>query len=220
MTYTPKEYWIEQGKVYKKNFDYNKKFQVQEQILIDYLRKNIFSEYSHTSPINILELGCGFGRITKLILSNFPSIKEYVAVDISPDQVSNAKEYVKLNDLAKNIEVKFIVSDIQSLDLDKNNYYDLVLSCEMLLHILPTEIKEVIIKMVNLSKKHILNVDWYETNPKKKAPHNFVHQYPEMYRSISSIKEVNQVPITKKGFLSNLDVKQSIFHAAKADSYI
>ena len=64
---------------------------LQEQILVEYLRKNI-------SFSTVLEVGCGFGRITKIILSNFPEVTEYVAVDLSPDQIENARNYVMGSD--------------------------------------------------------------------------------------------------------------------------
>ena len=78
------------GKTYKEQFRYNKKFELQEQILIDYLKKNIII----TSSLTVLEVGCGFGRITKLLLQNFPNIREYLAVDLSPHQIENAKQYI------------------------------------------------------------------------------------------------------------------------------
>ena len=82
---------------------------LQEQILVEYLRKNI-------SFSTVTEVGCGFGRITKIILSNFPEVTEYVAVDLSPDQIENARNYVMGSD--KRGVLKFIVSDIQSLEMN------------------------------------------------------------------------------------------------------
>jgi SAM-dependent methyltransferase len=216
-TYNPQQFWTEQGKTYKEQFRYNKKFELQEQMLIDYLKKNV-SSFS-----TVLEVGCGFGRITKLLLLNFPNIKEYLAVDLSPHQIENAKEYVRPKEIIKkegkvNLDIKFIVSDIQSLQVEKK--YDLVLASEVLLHVLPSEINEVISKLVNLSNEHVVNIDWYEEQtPKKAAPHNFIHNYEDIYKNIPSITHVNRIPIEKKkGLLSlssKLDVKQSIFHALK-----
>ncbi len=83
MSYNPGEYWKERGKVYKQNFKYDKNFKLQEDTLIDYLKKYSFS--------TVLEVGCGFGRVTRLLLSAFPQIKEYFAFDLSPHQIENAK---------------------------------------------------------------------------------------------------------------------------------
>jgi putative sugar O-methyltransferase len=207
MSYIPKEYWLERGKVYKQEFQYNKKFKLQEQMLIDYLKR-------HVSFSTVLEVGCGFGRITKLLLSNFPEITEYVAVDLSPEQIENAKKYVLGVD--KRTVLKFIVSDIQSLQLDSK--YDLVIAPEVLLHILPSEIKDVIARLEGWSKKNIVNIDWYEeVVPRKAAPHNFIHQYEEIYRQMPRVARITRVPIIKSGMFSKIDTKQSIFHAVLRD---
>src|SRR5437660_7231958 len=83
MSYIPHEYWFKHGRTYKDEFRYNKNFELQEKILIDYL-KDVSSSFS-----SVLEVGCGFGRITKLLLSHFPNITEYFAIDLSPDQIEN-----------------------------------------------------------------------------------------------------------------------------------
>ena len=207
MSYVPKEYWLERGKLYKQEFQYNKKFKLQEQMLIDYLKKQV-------SFSTVLEVGCGFGRITKLLLSNFPEITEYVAVDLSPEQIENAKKYVSGVD--KRTALRFIVSDIQSLQLDSK--YDLVIAPEVLLHILPSEIKDVIARLEGWSKRNIVNIDWYEEEvPRKAAPHNFIHQYEAIYRQMPRVARVTRIPIIKSGMFSKVDTKQSIFHAVLKD---
>ena len=234
-SYNPKDYWIEQGKVYKNSFRYNNKFELQERFLIEYLSSNIFTTANSVDKpvgLSILEVGCGFGRITRLILANFSKfITKYVAVDMSPDQIRNAKQFVENSyleegDVQIDEEIKrrkierleFVVSDIQSLNSTNasNQRYDLVLACEVLLHVLPSEIEQVIHQLAEMSNKHMINVDWYEKEaPKKIAPHNFIHQYEEIYANIPSVKRVRRIPIVKKGMLSKLDTKQSIFHASK-----
>ena len=183
MSYIPGEYWAERG------------------ILIEYLKKYSFS--------SILEVGCGFGRITKLLLSNFPEITDYYAFDLSSHQIENAK--INITGMPKSESVQFAVSDIQSFQAPKK--YDLVIASEVLLHILPSEIEQVIGKLMSLSNKYICNIDWYEEKiPRNAAPHNFIHQYEKIYKSLSSIESVHRIPIVKKkGFFSKIDTKQSIF---------
>ncbi|MEW6604785.1 MAG: class I SAM-dependent methyltransferase [Thermoproteota archaeon] len=199
-SYNPREYWLARGKVYKEQFKHDPEKQLQEGALLDYLK-------TITPPFQtIIEVGCGFGRISKIILSNFPGIQEYLAVDMSPDQLENAKRYVK-SDI-----IRFRESDIQSLQLDKK--YDLVIAVSVLLHVLPSEIDQVVSKLVSFSKMHVVNVDYYENNkPKQIAPHNFMHQYEAIYKSLSSVKSVKRIPIVKKKTFSMIDIKQSIFHA-------
>jgi trans-aconitate methyltransferase len=167
---------------------------------------------SHASFSTVLEVGCGFGRITKLLLSNFPYITDYLAVDLSVDQIENAKEFVRPA-VARHDQLNFVVSDIQSFQNQKK--YDLVLASEVLMHVLPSDIDEVMRKLVTISKNHVINIDWYEEQtPKKAAPHNFVHQYENIYKNMSSVTDVYRIPIVKKGsWLKSIDTKQSLFHA-------
>ena len=46
------------------------------------------------------------------------------------------------------------------------------LSSQVLMHILPSEIEQIINKVVNMSNEHIINIDWYEEKiPRNVAPH-------------------------------------------------
>lgn len=178
-------------------------------MLLEYL-KNISSEIK-----TVLEIGCGFGRITKMILSNHPYVQKYTAIDLSPDQIRNAEHYVRTGIDAKeinDIELSFVLSDVQSLELDER--YDLVFAAEVLMHILPSEIKNVISKLVNLSNRHVIDIDYYQENMTQLAPHNFLHQYEKIYNEIPSVVEVKRLAIKKSG-LFGFDTKQSIFHATR-----
>ena len=209
MSYNPSEYWHERGKVYKQNFHYDENKRLQEEFLIEYLNSITGSFKS------VLELGCGFGRITKLLVTNYNNITEYLAIDISPHQIENAKILLSSVKLPNEVKLEFMVSDIQSLNLDNKKKYDLVILSEVLLHILPSEIDSVIKKLVTLSKKHIINIDWYEDNPPMKhAPHNFIHQYETIYKRYIdySSSTIKRIPIKRKKFLGTIDTKQSIFH--------
>jgi trans-aconitate methyltransferase len=213
MSYIPHEYWFNHGKTYKKDFRYNKNFELQEKILIDYLKNNV----SSSSFSSVLEVGCGFGRITKLLLSNFPHIREYLAIDLSPDQIENAKELIKpaIETKEQVPNLTFLVSDIQSLQIQKE--YDLVIASEVLMHILPSEIAEVMRKLISMSSEHVVSVDWYEQQPPSKAAsHNFIHQYEKLYRNMPEVLNVYRIPIMKKGsWLKSVDTKQCLFHATK-----
>lgn len=213
MPYIPSDYWLERGKRYMQEFRPNKKQELQERILLDYL-KNISSSYSPFSTV--LEVGCGFGRITKLLLTNFPNIMQYSAIDLSPDQIENAKAFVEpVIATREDNPLNFVVSDIQSLE--SSTRYDLVISCEVLLHVLPSEIENVMIKLVKMSNKHIINIDWYEKKtPRNAAPHNFIHQYEKIYKNIPTVSNVYRTRIVmRESWLRSLDTKQSIFHACK-----
>lgn len=208
MSYIPHEYWSNRGKTYKKEFRYNKNFELQEKILIDYLKNNLPSSSFST----VLEVGCGFGRITKLLLSNFPNIREYLAIDLSPDQIENANELIK-STIESKANLTFLDSDIQSFRIQKK--YDLVMASEVLMHILPFEIEDVMHKLVSMSNAHIVNIDWFEQRPPSKAaPHNFIHQYEKLYRNMPEVSNVCRIPIMKKGsWFKSVDTRQCLFHA-------
>lgn len=206
MSYNPSEYWRERGKVYKKNFRYDKDKRLQEEFLLTHLN-DISGSFK-----TVLELGCGFGRITKLLLTNYDNITEYLAVDISPDQIENAKTLISSAKLSNKVKLDFLVSDIQSLKLDKQ--YDLVILSEVLLHILPTDIDSIVNKLISMTKRHIINIDWYEDPPPKtQASHNFIHQYEALYKKYTEPStNIERIPIKRKKLLGMFDTKQSIFH--------
>ena len=58
-------------KYIKTIFDIIKNLFLQEEFLISYLSENIFTPDESTK--SVLELGCGYGRITKLLLTKFPN---------------------------------------------------------------------------------------------------------------------------------------------------
>ena len=92
--------------------------------------------------------------------------------------------------------------------------YDLVILSKVLLHILPTDIDSIIKKLIALSKKHIINIDWYEESPSKShASHNFIHQYEQLYQKYTdaSTTTIKRIPIKRKKFIGTLDTKQSYF---------
>ena len=197
--YEPVNYWQTRGKVfYKENPYEDKEWRGIEGQFISYISKLKFE--------SVLEFGCGFGRITSLMLKNFPNIKKYKAVDLSPHQIENAKKYVN------NDKVEFEVSTIQ--DLDETKKYDLVIGFAVLMHVPPQEIEKVIKKLVNLSKKEIVHSDWDDRGQSKvsMAKFCFIHNYKNIYKNTCNIKNIKTETI--------IDVKKehaSIFHVKVDD---
>ena len=82
------EYWKQRGKKFDEELEkqscYVKSImRNQEKNVIKILRKNRWEK--------ILEVGCGSGRLTKKI-AELPEIEKFVAMDISPDLIENAKK--------------------------------------------------------------------------------------------------------------------------------
>jgi len=125
---------------------------------------------------SVLELGCGFGRITKLILDNFDV--EYTAVDMSPEQIGHVK-----NDFEN---VNIVVDDITTMPENFFKDYDLVISVEFLMHIKPEHIEKVFRIINNSAIRHIVNMDYAPVAKVKRqlSPHNFIHDYLKLYAGI------------------------------------
>lgn len=193
--YDPGKYWTERGKsYYLRNFN-TVAYKLQEKLLINALCNLTFT--------SVLEVGCGFGRITRLILQNFSNIGDYLAFDMSFDQINNAKKYLQHAN-----QVDFIVSDIMSVSGNKK--YDLVLAVEVLLHVRPQDLKNTIIKLLSLSRCYLLHVDWQEYKPSDSAPHNFMHDYDSIYQELG-LKYQKIAVMEKKSFGRTVDVKQDIY---------
>jgi SAM-dependent methyltransferase len=201
-TYDWKDFWYEAGKTYIEKAGTNTRpFQIQEKILLDYLSKLDFD--------SVLELGCGFGRITKLVLETFnPSI--YTAVDLSPHQLENARVYIGDD------QAHFVNSSIQDFGSTITGY-DLVLAVEVLMHVPPNEIREVIDKMTSLSNSHIVNVDWcltgFRDDPLPYGEGGFI--YAHDYKKLYGQKFVGSFPIRddKDGY----NIRQKLFHTQLVD---
>lgn len=143
---------------------------------------------TETDFISVLEVGCGFGRITKLITEEFPTVERISAIDISPAQIENAKKYVN------NDKVNFLCGKIQDLNIHSENY-DLVLASEVLMHINFTDINPVIEQLVRISKKHIINLDWYrQTSGVESAGYCFAHDYESLYKKYGCKVDAVDIP--------------------------
>lgn len=211
-------YWSRRGKDYLGEFDRHdsatrRVFKHQEKVLLDFLR-------NHVQFKSVLEIGCGFGRITKLIVDNFQNIERYTAVDLSPDQVVNAKKYVG------NERVEYMVGPVQDLKLPSDSF-DLVLASEVLMHIPFSDIEKVIGQMVRISRRSIVNIDWYQQLAGTEAGgYCFVHDYEKLYAKMGC--KVESVEIKRRpiyiaqfswdmglSFSKTHPVSQKIWHAVK-----
>ena len=166
---------MEKGKTYYQDFKYNDDYKLQENELLKYLKTIKFN--------SVLEFGCGFGRITKLILDNcHPGW--FTAVDLSQEQL----DHVCYTDETWRASIE---------TYPYSRKFDLVIAVEVLMHQLPDKVQSIIDKMISLSNKHVINVDYYSEKYEELAPHNFNHDYFSLYN--------NNVTMVKIG-------KQALFH--------
>src|SRR5688572_17092255 len=85
-TFNANQYWLKRGQTYAQEGFPNDFHQLQERFLVDILRA------SRIPMKRILEVGCGFGRITKVLADAFPKAS-ILAVDLSQEQLENARRH-------------------------------------------------------------------------------------------------------------------------------
>lgn len=182
-------YWKERGITYfdelKDQPSYQKKrLKQQEDFLVSHISNFKFK--------SILEIGCGYGRYTKILSTKFKP-ETYLAIDISNGQIEKAREYVN------NDEIEFVCTKIQDLKVDRK--FDLVFAGEVLMHINFDEIEAVIQKMVSYSKNKIISIDWYNENNigRSSLDYCFIHDYRSLFTK-NKIKEISiyKIPLSLK----------------------
>ncbi len=189
--------WISKGKNYYEYMQ-NKsnltklRYWMQEQQLKKVLRKIKGVE-------SILEVGCGYGRITKILKQTFPQAK-ITAIDISIHQLRQARKVLK--------KIRFNEMSLFHLPLIPT--YDLVIAIEVLMHIHPDKIAEAINILSQKSNHYILNLDWYDPHGDGESDFCYKHSYNQLYRK----NQVCQV-YTYDLNAPLIGTKQRIFKAQK-----
>ena len=115
---------------------------------------------------NVLDLGCGEGRNALFLAKNGFGV---TGVDISEEGIKKYEEIVKQN----NLKVKGIIEDIRKFKF--NNKYDIIISNATLHFLKEKEVKDIIEKIKENTKKYGLNVIsvFTEENPDKNFPYLF-----------------------------------------------
>ena len=170
--YKYETYWKRRGKFYLAEF---KGMNRETKTDFTYQEKELLSLLKSLDFDSLLELGCGFGRIFKLIKEEIKKEKELTGIDISYDQIENARRY-----LAGYPDIKLLVGDILKMKLP--NSYDVILTSEVLMHI--KNIDPIIEKIKKNAKKYIIHLEYFdEYNDKiKKSKHVFNHDLTRYYQ--------------------------------------
>jgi len=164
------EYWLRRGKTYVSEERLaSEYYRRQERFLLDRL-------LSARLPMQrILELGCGFGRITRLLASTFPTAA-ITAVDLSPDQLAHARVWC-----AEARNITFLPYDIYSNQSFPSDRYDTAIAIEVFLHHPLDAVTRAVDRLAAVSS-YIVNLDWSEDWTWEIAEHVWVHDYAAMYR--------------------------------------
>src|SRR5437773_2151133 len=163
------DYWLERGRGYMQERRAPPEFhRLQEQFLIDLLARGAL-------PMGrLLEIGCGFGRITRLLAQRWPDA-EITALDLSADQLANAQRYC-----AGCAKVGFAQYDFYSGQPFPGGDYDSALAIEVFLHH-PPDVVVGLFRKLAARARHIVNIDWSEDWPFATPEHVWVHDFVKLY---------------------------------------
>jgi len=168
-------YWIIRGKGYRDEFKHHDpvrklRYWNQERQVRNYLK----GLPGHVD--SVLEVGCGFGRMTMVLRQVFPGA-HIDAIDISPDMIDQARATVP--------SVNFQVKSLFDLDSEK---YDLVFVSEVLLHIPPDRIDPALDILRSKAKNYFVHLDWYAPDePSEAGGFCWQHAYPGTRTAIEDL---------------------------------
>jgi SAM-dependent methyltransferase len=190
-------YWLERGRTYidetRTPAEYHR---LQERFLLDVLRRG------RIPMQRVLELGCGFGRITRLLATEWPEAA-ITALDLSPEQLAQARHYCSAHP-----SVQFEQYDFYSGAPLPGSDYDVVLAIEVFLHHPPEVVGDWLRKLSTIGR-HVVNIDWSEPWRWPTPAHVWVHDYAKLYGEAGLQCAVFPLPMKVDG------KQQKLFVAAK-----
>jgi len=143
-------------------------FRMQETALVSYLKSLRFG--------SVLEVGCGYGRILKVIRHNFSA--RLIGVDLSRDQLRNARAYI--NDPT----VELREQRGQRMEF-ADAAFDVVLTCNVLLHISPRKLNGVLREIMRVSRDHVVLIEPVKgDNGKFRSTYCWDHDYASRLTSL------------------------------------
>lgn len=149
------------------------------------LNKEFIGNLKHS--IKILEAGANVG--IQLVLLQKMGFKELYGVEINREAIEISKSTTK----------KINIIQGSALDIPfKDNYFDLVFTSGLLIHISPSDIKKVMAEIYRVTKKHVWGFEYYAENlteiPYRRKRNilwktNFPKLYLDFFKNIKLVKE-------------------------------
>ena len=174
MTFDSDKYWIERGTTYREEFRKKRiwtkiQFRIQER----YIENAINMVARNADVERVLDMGCGFGRITKMLCRKFP-FASITGMDISKDQLNEARRTM-------GGRVAFYTDSITDFGYTHDN--DLITVSEVLMHIPPDKIEAAIETLKLASNGFVITVDWWEPHNPRESTYCFQHPYKELFEA-------------------------------------
>ncbi len=166
-------YWLERGKLYRYERRLDGQFyRDQEELFASVIRS--------LQPGSLIDVGCGFGRLTKVLAKEFPRTS-FVGIDISPDQLRHARDTCSELENVRFVELDFTDKDFAPVS------YNVAVFCEVLMHHPDDVVMEVLAKFSKSCDFIINDVDREWKSYDVVADHCFYHDYEEMYRKLGLV---------------------------------
>lgn len=161
-----KDDWLEKGKTYSPEDTAGPQYRCQEVVLMSVLSTIQFE--------TVLEVGCGFGRIARLVVETFRP-QYYLATDVSRDMLNHAHEYCTGT---------FIDTEILDLDdpvpNERAEFAELVICSEVLMHRRPETIQSDVEKLMKLAEFYVVTIDWWQPGVVD-TEGNYQHPYDRLF---------------------------------------
>ena len=158
-----KDYWLWRGEKYcHEPHLRHPRYRDQERFIVDTVKA--------FEPKKILEIGCGFGRVTRCLAEAMPECR-ILGVDISPAQINNAHVHCCLHANAEFTE-----------DATFRPRVDMVCAFEVLLHVPPDELQDMIAGIFKAAPVFIHDFDRDPSGDPGR--HVFNHDYPAVYAAM------------------------------------
>jgi SAM-dependent methyltransferase len=196
-TFNVNEYWMERGREYIAEDFPAEYHRLQERFLIETLKA------TGVSFQRILDVGCGFGRITRLLADHFPDAT-ITAVDLSVEQLENARRYCEGRS-----NVVFLPYDFYSSAPLPGGSHDLAVAIEVFLHH-PASFLQQLLQRLAAACHSIVNIDWSEDWPWPRPEHVWIHDYSVLYRTLGLESIALRLPARVNG------LQQRLFFAARS----
>lgn len=163
------DFWLKRGRGYREEQQSAAYHQVQEQFLLQVIEAGGL-------PIHrVLELGCGFGRISRRVAERFPSAN-ITAFDLSQAECEDARQHC-----AGLPNVTIQAHDFYSpRPFPGGGDWDTTIAVEVFLHH-TAPLLRVLLRRIANQTRFIVNIDWSETWSWPTPEHVRVHDYVALY---------------------------------------
>lgn len=140
--------------------DFGIKYTMRNKIIPEKLVPFFIKILKTIEVTRILEVGCNRGH--NLIALSYCGEYDLYGIDINPFNILLARE---------NKEISFIIGDIFDV-LYKDNYFDLVTTIGVLIHINPNDLKKALKEILRVSKRYYLMMEYnYDYDEFEKIPY-------------------------------------------------